>query len=135
MFLEQSQKLLLEGHLPVVLCQALDVLHARRSAVPAGLMQRRTCVPNVETLGYCRRVPPGQTPAGAKSCTASGPLRPGLRRPAAGIRIRPEGGQAGMFLLSADAAAGIFSCLMRVDSPIRSVQVLRHWYPLPSNQS
>jgi hypothetical protein len=50
----------LKGHLPVVLRLALEVLNARRSAVPAGLMQRRTCVPNVETLGYWRRVPPGQ---------------------------------------------------------------------------
>jgi hypothetical protein len=38
MFLEQSQKLLLKGHLPVVVGQALDVLNVRRSAVPAGLM-------------------------------------------------------------------------------------------------
>ena len=36
----------------------------KRAAVPAGLMQRRTCVPNVETLGYCRQVPPGQVRKG-----------------------------------------------------------------------
>ena len=55
--------------------------------------------------------------------------------PGAGIRIGPEGGEAVMFLLSADAAAGIGSRLMRVDSPVESIQVLRPLYPLPSNQS
>jgi hypothetical protein len=55
--------------------------------------------------------------------------------PAAGIRIGLKGSQAMMFLLSADAAAGILSCPMRVDSPVKSVQALRPLYPLPSNQS
>ena len=75
-FLEQGQELLLEGHLPVVLCQALDVLNARRSAVPAGLIEGRTCVPNVETLGYCRRVPSGLIHAGLTRWAASSGARP-----------------------------------------------------------
>ena len=37
-----------------------DVGHASHSAVPSGLWQLRTPVPNVETLGYYRDVPPGQ---------------------------------------------------------------------------
>ena len=57
-FLEQRQELLLKGHLPVVLRLTLDVMNASESAVPSGLMQRRSCIPNVETLGYSRRVPP-----------------------------------------------------------------------------
>ena len=43
-----------------------DVRHAPHSAVPAGLMQRRMRVPNVETLSYCRQVPPGQVHAGLR---------------------------------------------------------------------
>src|ERR1039458_10106699 len=69
--LEQGQKLLLEGHLPVVLGLGLDVLNDRRSTVHAGLMQRRTCVPNVETLSYCRQVPPGQIHTGPTRWAAS----------------------------------------------------------------
>ena len=41
MFLEQGQKLLLEGHLPVVRRLALDVLEAPRSAVPAPQTERQ----------------------------------------------------------------------------------------------
>jgi hypothetical protein len=53
---EQGQKLLLKGHLPVVLRLTLDALKARRSAVPAGFMQRRTCAPLIcpSGTGTCR---------------------------------------------------------------------------------
>src|ERR1039458_3277527 len=75
-FLEQGQKLLLKGHLPVVLRLGLGVLNARRSAVPAGLIQGRTWVPNVETLGYCRQVPPGQRQAGSNPSAVFSADRP-----------------------------------------------------------
>src|SRR6266576_4774095 len=49
-----------------------DVGHAGHSAVPSGLWQHRTQVPNVETLGYCQDVPPGQRDCRLNT-TISGP--------------------------------------------------------------
>src|ERR1035438_953237 len=61
-----------------------DVRHAPHSAVPAGLIQGRTCAPNVETLDYCRQVPPGQIHAGLIPWTASSTAPP---RPGAILRV------------------------------------------------
>src|ERR1039458_497274 len=93
--LEQRQKLLLKGHLPVVLRLALDVLNARRSTVPAGLMPRRTCVPNVETLGYCRQVPPGRIHAGPTRWVVSKTACPRCGNCAERLSLLPRLGSAG----------------------------------------
>ena len=118
--LKQGQELFLEGHLPVVLGLASDLCNAER------------LFPNGETP----RAIVGKNPPGRNCRAVARRVKPLPGAPPPGDRIGPEGGQAVMFLLSAvNAAAGILSCPMRVDSPVKSVQALRPLYPLPSNQS